>query len=204
MSGIFVRDPYTMDGQRVIGGQAQVHATTETEAQQATHRGLGININTGFVTLSTGSTAMLYVANNDKTVLSGDRKLSFHPELLVVAFKEGTFTGAVTVTVRYGDDAGNLVTDANPVAIKSNQQAGAPEPFTDLLCYTASASGKAVSGGADHAVFAMSGSTTTTAARLVAPFPWEVPQGQTISVTVDAPITGTVECYVALVGYYGT
>jgi hypothetical protein len=198
----FIEDPSSGRRARVdVKKRLDVHATTRSEELDASLDENSFNVNTGMISLATGEHGVIYLKNNNSAPVSGTvpvlviRTMVFFVGIPSAGF---TATGEPTCTVIRNPTAGTVVSDANAAPMKSNNNFGSSLPFTDTLAYSASASGKTITDGTDHAFFG-----TTGSGRVPLPTPWVLPFGSSVGVKIDANISsGTCNVYCALVCFY--
>jgi len=147
------RDPVTQDGQHVDKNfQAHVFAVTETEKNAAVERGQAFNINTGLIALTgTASSAVLYFKNNE-TPLNGTSDVVIDSIIIGINTISATITEHPIVTIVRNPTGGTIVSDANDASMVSNSNFGSSNTLDDSLIYSATGTGKTLTGGADHAL----------------------------------------------------
>lgn len=170
---------------------ATVFAVTESEASQAAEEGNGYNINTGTIALTgTGTSGLLYFKN--------DEDFDFVVTAIAVGMgtRSATITDAANVTIIRNPTGGTVVSDASVVAMSSNNNFGSSNALkSTTLAYAASATGKTITGGTDHALIYM------TDGRLLASLDIELPKGSAVGVEIDLNTSGGANVYCALIGY---
>lgn len=100
-----------------VDSNKRVHtqSVVETEAQHAVETGEAYNINTGIITIN-GDSSLLYIRNNEtRDVIV---------ESTIFALGVGDTSDLPEVDIVRNPTAGDLITDATPVAINSNRNYG--------------------------------------------------------------------------------
>ena len=119
-----------------------IRGVTETEFEHSVRNGRSFNVNTEFISITTGSTtehALLYIKNNENT----DIVLSAW--FIGTAAASGTTFGVGPVLkVYYNPTGGSLISDASSVTLV-NRQGGSSETF-DVTAYKATGPEKTITG----------------------------------------------------------
>ena len=119
-----------------------IRGVTENEFEHAVRNGRSFNVNTEFISITTGSTtehAILYLKNNE------DTDVVLAAWFIGTAGASGTTFGVGPVLkVYYNPTGGSLISDASPVEIV-NRQGGSSETF-DITVYKATGPNKTVTG----------------------------------------------------------
>jgi len=114
----------------------------ENEFEHAVRNGRAFNINTEFISITTGSTseqAILYLKNNE------DNDIVLTGWFIGTANSSGTTTGVgPLMKVYYNPTGGSIISDASEVTVV-NRQAGSSNTF-DLTVYKATGSEKTITG----------------------------------------------------------
>lgn len=179
-----------------------VHATTREEEELSILEGRGVQVNSGWISsLADGESALLYAKNNEGGFISGLPQDFHFTRIFVGLGISSNFNGRAELIVYRNPTGGTIVSGATAVTTKSNQNFGSNEPFDDLLIYEGS-NGLTLTGGTEHARFALS-TSTTQATRFAVGVNWIMPRGASIGMSIDPDISsGTVEAYVGIVGFY--
>ncbi len=169
--------------------RAHVRSVTTSENESANKAGRAYNINTGAITLTSGSeSAIMYVKNNESTDL----------HVTSIAVGLGPSTGGdsseiPTITVVRNPTAGTVVSDASAVSINSNRNYGSSDTLT-ADAYKG-AEGKTLTNGTDHLLFFQAAN-----GRLFATIDEVIPKGSSIGIKVDPQASNTsMKCYAALI-----
>lgn len=164
---------------------------TESEAAAAANKGRGYNLNTGTIALTgTGESAVMYFENDENT--------DFVITAIAIGLgtRSATITDAAVITLYKSNTGGTIISDANIVEINSNTNFGSSNVLSSSsLVYSASATGKTLTGGTKHAIFYMTGT------RLFAGLDIEMPKGSNLGITIDLNTSGGANVYAALIGY---
>lgn len=119
-----------------------MRGVTEDEFEHAVRNGRSFNVNTQFISITTGSTtehAILYIKNNE------DTDIVLGAWFVGTAGASGTTFGVgPLLSVYYNPTGGSLISDASPVEIV-NRQGGSSQTF-DLTVYKATGPNKTVTG----------------------------------------------------------
>lgn len=175
--------------------QLHVFAVTENEQNSAAEHGYLFNINTGAIALTgTSDSAVLYL-KNDEAPLDGESNFIITTIIFGLYNRSATVTDTATATIVRNPTAGTIVDDAVPCPMISNSNFGSSNTL-DSLIYTASASGKTLTGGSDHAkVILPEGRTTAPELNI------DLAKGSSLGIKIDLNTSGGADVYVALVGY---
>ncbi len=118
-----------------------VAAVTATESEHNTDKGNKFNINTGDITLTSANlTTVLYIQNNSDDPL-------FITSIFYLLGASASGSGDAKVTINRNPTGGAIITNANDVLIKSNQNFGSSKTFTGLAYK--GATGETVSSGGE-------------------------------------------------------
>ena len=171
--------------------QMHTFSVVETEATQAAQRGNAYNLNTGVVALTgTGTSAVSYFLNDESNdfVITGIA--------VGIGTRSSTITDLAQITIVRNPTGGTIVSDANAMAMNSNSNFGSSNTLSSSSkAYAASATGKTLTGGTDHAILFMGDG------RLFATLDMELPKGASVGVEIDLNTSGGANVYVALIGY---
>lgn len=186
------------DGSRArVDGNNQLHvfAVTENEQNSAAEHGYLFNVNTGVIPLTgTSDSAVLYL-KNDESPLDGDSNFIITTIIFGLYTRSATVTDYATATLIRNPTAGTIIDDASPCEMISNSNFGSSNTL-DSLIYKASATGKTLTGGSDHAkVLLTEGRTSAPELNI------DLAKGSSLGVKIDLNTSGGADVYVALVGY---
>jgi hypothetical protein len=186
------------DGSRArVDGNNQLHvfAVTEDEQNSAAEHGYLFNVNTGVIPLTgTSDSAVLYL-KNDESPLDGDSNFIITTIIFGLYTRSATVTDYATATLIRNPTAGTIIDDASPCEMISNSNFGSSNTL-DSLIYKASATGKTLTGGSDHAkVLLTEGRTSAPELNI------DLAKGSSLGVKIDLNTSGGADVYVALVGY---
>lgn len=187
-----IRDATTQDGAHVDANHdLHTFSVIEDLQRQATDAGDEYNINTGVIALTgTAESAMLYFKNDE------DNDYVIAAIAVGLGTRSATIDDVAHITIVRNPTGGTIVDDAEGVTMKSNTNFGSSKTLkTSTLLYKASASGKTLTGGQDHALLFMSGT------RLYASLNMELGRGNSIGVKIDLNTSGGADVYCALIGY---
>jgi hypothetical protein len=177
-------------------GHLSTRSVTETEPLEAVELGYAWNLNTKNVSLS-GSTAMLYLKNNNAD--------PFIIQTIVIGTGDaaGGTSDIGELTLYNNPTTGTIIDDANGISVAINRRVGnSIDPTTNMLIYAPSASGKTITDGTESAFFYHG---NAAAGRSGFPIDWELPQGTSVGLVYDPKLSsGTVKCYVAVIGFLKT
>jgi hypothetical protein len=170
--------------------QLHVFGITETEQQQATDFGNSYNINTGWISGVSGSTAVLYFKNDEDS--------TFVVDAIAVGFgRDASDTDIQTVRVIRNPSAGDIITQATNVDMNQNRNFGSSNSLkTTTLAYKGVNSNTDFTDGDDIAIFAQNDN-----GRLFATVDFELTRGSSIGITIDTETTGSTKVYAAIIGY---
>jgi hypothetical protein len=170
--------------------QLHVFGITETEQQQATDFGNSYNINTGWISGVSGSTAVLYFKNDEDS--------PFVVDAIAVGFgRDASDTDIQTVRVIRNPSAGDIITQATNVDMNQNRNFGSSNSLkTTTLAYKGVNSNTDFTDGDDIAIFAQNDN-----GRLFATVDFELTRGSSIGITIDTETTGSTKVYAAIIGY---
>lgn len=175
--------------------QLHVFAVTENEQNSAAEHGYLFNINTGSIALTgTSDSAVLYFKNNESP-LDGESNFIITTMIFGLYNRSATVTDSATATIIRNPTAGTIVDDATACDMISNSNFGSSNTL-DSLIYKATASGKTLTDGTDHAkVLLTEGRTTAPELNI------DLAKGSSLGVKIDLNTSGGADVYVALVGY---
>ena len=169
-----------------------VNAITEQESEAAALLGDGYNINTDYISYTTGTSGAVYVLNNEDE--------DFFVDSIIVGTKEpvgGTLDDIIVITMIKNATTGTLISTATAIAIKENRNFGSSKTATNLIAYMG-ADGETVTDGTTAAVISQKGT-----GRSVTPIGWIVPKAKSFSLTLGVTLSaGSIPIYVAVVGHF--
>lgn len=170
--------------------QLHVFGITENEQQQATDFGNSYNLNTGWISGISGSTAMMYFKNDE------DQPFVI-ASIAVGLGRDALDTDVQTVRLIRNPTAGDIVTQATNVDMKQNRNFGSSNTLKDTsVAYKGVNINTDFTDGDDIAIFAQNDNS-----RLFATIDFELTKGSTVGITIDAETTGTYKAYAAIIGY---
>ena len=170
--------------------QAHTFSITETEKNNATTKGNDYNINTGEIALTgTGTSSVLYFKNDE------DSDFIITAVAMGVGTRSATVTDLAKVVILKNPTAGDLITDATDVDIKSNSNFGSSRTLKSTSLAYKGKDGGTITGGTEHAIL------YTGDGRLYASLDIDIPRGSSIAVTIDLNTSGGANVYGALIGY---
>ena len=175
--------------------QLHVFAVTENEQNNAAEHGNLYNINTGLVSLTgTGDSAVLYFKNAENAI-NGESNFIITTIVFGLYTRSATVTNAATATLIRNPTAGTIISDANAAPMVSNSNFGSSNTL-DSLIYSATGTGKTLTGGTDHAlVLVPEGRTAATSLNI------DLAKGAALGINIDLNTSGGADVYVAIVGY---
>lgn len=161
-----------------------------TGQHSANHAGDAYNINTGIITLTSGSeSAVLYFKNTDSTKI-------FVVNAIAVGLgpsTNGVSTEIPKITIVRNPTAGTVVSDATNVDVNSNRNFGMSTSLTADVYKGAEA--KTLTDGTDHIIFYQ-----VANGRLFAPIDEILPNGSAIGIKIDPQASNSsMTCYAALI-----
>lgn len=168
-----------------------VRAVSELASLESARRGLGTNIVTGVLNLTTANeSACIYLKNTSS-------KYDFILDTLAVGIgkQNGTITNPVWVRAYADPTGGTIITDETPVAINNNRNFGNPVIFSGDVFQ--GGEGKTFTGG-EQTINLFQNQN----GRLAAPLAQIIPQNKSIVVTVTPNCSSGCDIYVAFVSYY--
>ena len=175
--------------------QLHVFALTENEQNSALEGGNLYNLNTGLIALTgTGSSAVMYLKNAESPV-NGESAIIISTIIVCVYDRSATITDDATVTIVRNPTTGTIIDDASQADIISNSNFGSSNQLTSL-CYKASATGKTLTDGTDHAIVNLSEGRTAINELNI-----DLPKGASLGVEIDLNTSGGANVYVAVVAY---
>jgi hypothetical protein len=174
--------------------QAHVFGVTESELNSATEHGYAFNINTGIIALTgTADSAVIYFKNNESSI-DGTSDILVDTMIFGLFGRSATVTDTAVATIIRNPTAGTIVSDANVAPMISNTNFGSSNTLEDSLVYSASATGKTLTDGSDHAkILIPEGRTTAPELNI------DLPKGSSLGVKVDLNTSGGADFYMALV-----
>lgn len=175
-----------------VDANQQLHTLSVSQArnQQATDFGNSYNINTGWISNVSGSTALMYFKNNEEQ--------PFIIDAIAVGFgRDALDTDVQTVRLIRNPTAGDIITQATLVDMNQNRNFGSSNRLsTGTLAYKTSNVDTDFTNGDDIAIFAQNDN-----GRLFAAIDFELPRGASLGITVDTETTGSYKAYAAIIGY---
>lgn len=176
--------------------QLHVFAVTEDEQNSAAEHGYLFNVNTGIIALTgTGDSAVLYFKNNEGAI-NGESNIIITSLIFGLYTRSATITDTATATLIRNPTAGTIIDDANVASMISNSNFGSSNTLDDSLIYSASATGKTLTDGTDHAKVIL------TEGRTAAPeLNIDLSKGSSLGVKVDLNTSGGADLYIAAVCY---
>lgn len=181
-----------------VDGNNQVHvfAVTENEQNSAAEHGYLFNINTGIIALTgTSDSAVLYFKNNESAI-NGESNIIITSLIFGLYTRSATITDTATATLIRNPTAGTIIDDANAASMISNSNFGSSNTLDDSLIYSASATGKTLTDGTDHAkVILVEGRTAAPELNI------DLSKGSALGVKIDLNTSGGADVYVAAVCY---
>jgi hypothetical protein len=176
--------------------QLHVFAVTENEQNSAAEHGDLYNVNTGLVALTgTSDSAVLYFKNAESPV-NGESNIIITSMIFGIFDRSGTVTDDPMATVIRNPTAGTIVDDANTTGlIKSNSNFGSSNSL-DSVIYNASATGKTITDGTDHAIVLLSDGRTPVPELNI-----DLAKGSSLGVKIDLNTDGGANVYCAIVCY---
>jgi hypothetical protein len=176
--------------------QLHVFAVTENEQNSAAEHGYLFNVNTGIIALTgTADSAVLYFKNNESAI-DGEANFIITTIIFGLYGRSATVTDSATATLIRNPTTGTIVDDANAAPMISNSNFGSSNTLDDSLIYSASASGKTLTDGTDHAIVLL------TEGRTAAPeLNIDLSKGSSLGIKVDLNTSGGADFYCAVVGY---
>ena len=176
--------------------QLHVFAVTEDEQNSAAEHGYLFNINTGLIALTgTSDSAVLYFKNNEGAI-NGESNIIITSLIFGLYTRSATITDTATATLIRNPTAGTIIDDANVASMISNSNFGSSNTLDDSLIYSASATGKTLTDGTDHAKVIL------TEGRTAAPeLNIDLSKGSSLGVKVDLNTSGGADLYIAAVCY---
>lgn len=162
-------------------------SVTETETESAIQQGLGHNINTGDITVTSAAASLLYVKNQETEDLIVN----------LTAFGMRGFTNLTdmaVITIIRNPTGGDIISDATDVDMRQNLNFGSNKTLSaETLSYKGKNSGT-ITGG-DSIVQFYQGNNS----RLAAPIGFELPKGSSIGIKLVATGSTAGTMYAALV-----
>ena len=176
--------------------QLHVFAVTEDEQNSAAEHGYLFNVNTGIIALTgTSDSAVLYFKNNESAI-NGESNIIITSLIFGLYTRSATITDTATATLIRNPTTGTIIDDANVASMISNSNFGSSNTLDDSLIYSASATGKTLTDGTDHAKVIL------TEGRTAAPeLNIDLSKGSSLGVKVDLNTSGGADLYIAAVCY---
>jgi len=175
--------------------QLHVFSVSESEQNSALEAGFLYNINTGLIALTgTGDSACLYI-KNDESAINGESALIISSIIVGLFDRSATVTDDAVATIIRNPTTGTIIDDANVCPMISNSNFGSSNNL-DSLCYAASATGKTLTNGTDHAIVNLSDGRTPIPELNI-----DIPKGSSIGVNIDLNTSGGANVYIAVVAY---
>ena len=160
-----------------------------TENQDAVVDGRAWNINTGWISSISADSALIYFKNQDDE--------DFFIDSVAVGLKESAATEVQGLYLVVQPTGGTLVSAATDCDMIENRRIGDGSSFaSDTLIYKATASGQALTGGRDAALFAQN-----DGGRLFATVDFLVPKGQAVGIRIEVLGGFSDDVYAALIGH---
>lgn len=181
-----------------VDGNNQLHvfAVTENEQNSAAEHGYLFNINTGIIALTgTSDSAVLYFKNNESPI-NGESNIIISNLIFGLFTRSATVTDTACATIIRNPTAGTIIDDANVAPIISNSNFGSSNTLDDSLIYSASATGKTLTDGTDHAKVLLSEGRTAAPELNI-----DLAKGSALGVKIDLNTSGGADVYVAAVCY---
>ncbi len=167
----------------------KTHAITEMSEVHANGKGDAYNLNTGIVTLTNAlETSLFYLKNNED--------VDFVISAVVVGIWASDGDGLdMRATFIRNPTTGDIITNANAVAINSNRNYGSTNTLTADVYV--GASGETKTNGGDHILIRVSEES-----RNFITINEIIPKGASFGVNILPPTSNTsMNCYVAVIGY---
>lgn len=190
--GFEIKDGSGSGNSAKVDGNNQLHTfgVTESQQQQATDLGNSFNINTGWISGVSGSTAVLYFKNNEDN--------PFVVDAIAVGFgRDALDTDVQTVRLIRNPSSGDIITQQSPVSMVQNRNFGSSNTLKDTtLTYKGVNINTDFTDGDDIAIFAQNDN-----GRLFATIDFELPRGSSLGISIDSETTGNYKVYAAIIGY---
>lgn len=178
---------------QVKNNRMQVDAVVETEAHNATEHGRSYNLNTGLITLTSGTeSAVMYVKNTDPT------KSLF---IEAIAVGVGPSTGGVSteapiVTVIRNPTTGTII-ESTPTDVDISSNRNFSSSNSIIVDAYKGSEGETLTDGTDHILFQVNAGS-----RLFATIDADLLNGASIGIKIDPQASNTnMQVYVALICY---
>ena len=176
--------------------QAHTFSVTENEQNSANEHGYLFNINTGLIALTgTGDSAVFYMKNNESP-LDGTSDFLINTIVFGLYNRSATVTDLATATLIRNPTAGTIIDDANTAPMISNCNFDSSNTLEDSLIYSATATGKTLTDGTDHAMVLLSEGRTTAPELNI-----DLAKGSSLGIKIDLNTSGGANIYVAVIGY---
>ena len=175
---------------------AHVFGVVETEIEDSTRQGLGFNINTGIVNISTDSATrcgILYFYNDE------DEDVIINAAVSWVGTVSGTPTDPPLFWLVRNPTGGTTISNATAADMPGvNSNFGSNNTFkSTTLVYKGADGDGAFTGGSDYALLGGKAESRGSYPELNI----EVPRGASIGVEVDLNTSGAANVYFALISY---
>jgi hypothetical protein len=183
------------------GNRALTSGIAASPRTYAAFTGDAYNINTGLISISTNAANGIIYLKNDESPFNGESRIYVQDIAFGIGESNGaTLTDEAQIKVIKNPTTGTLISDANAVAMKSNNNFGSSQTLsTTTLAYAASATNKTVTDGTDHALLIASESTTLGVGnRLFATLDIVLERGSCMAITYDPGHTTAHNVYCAL------
>ena len=170
--------------------ELNVFAVIESELESANDHGLAYNLNSGEITsIASGDATLIYFKNGEDS--------TFVIDAIAVGLRGFTsLTDMAVLTVIKNPTAGDLITDATAVSIKSNSNFGSSNLINNGSDIFKGKNSGTVTGGTDHAIIYAGNN-----ARVFAILNMELTKGASIAVKVVGAGASAGNAYCALVGH---
>jgi hypothetical protein len=175
--------------------QLHVFAVTEDEQNSAAEHGQLFNINTGLIALTGSSDSAIFYFKNTESPVNGEANIIITSIIFGLYTRSATVGDIATATIIRNPTTGTIIDDASAVTMKSNSNFGSPNAL-DSLIYKASASGKTLTDGTDHAIVAVSEGRTSVPELNI-----DLAKGSSMGIKIDLNTSGGANVYAAIICY---
>jgi hypothetical protein len=186
----------TGDGHKLkVDKNNQLHSfcVIESEKNAAVEDGQAFNLNTGIIALTGSSDSAIFYMKSNEAPLNGDADIVIDTIIIGINTISATITENPILTVVRNPTAGTIIDDASAVSMNSNSNFGSSNGL-DSLIYKASATGKTLTDGTDHAiVLCKEGRTTIPELNI------DLTKGSSIGLKLDLNTSGGANVYAAVV-----
>ena len=172
--------------------QLHTFCVTETERNAAVEQGKAYNINTGIIALTGSSESAVFYMKNDEAPINGETDIVIDSIIIGVNTRSATITEAPIATIYRNPTGGTIVSDANAVSMNSNSNFGSSNTLSSLV-YSASGTGKTITGGTSHAIVVCGERT------IIPELYIDLPKGSSIGISLDLNTSGSANVYVAVI-----